>query len=144
MNNKELILKRLLEANHISLEELFIENAVGVKTSRDTFAISNSHSELSQNINFLFNSNKSEIEKKYNIKFNTIWSLEKILTNVDEDKLEKDICAINYRPFDYRYIVYNDFIIDRGCFENSEASSFFLQEQLNQFKFFYIKSPRGR
>lgn len=98
----------------ISLEELFIENAVGVKTSRDTFAISNSHSELSQNINFLFNSNKSEIEKKYNIKFNTIWSLEKILTNVNEDKLEKDICAINYRPFDYRYIVYNDFIIDRS------------------------------
>ena len=30
MNNKELILKRLLEANHITLEELFILNEVQI------------------------------------------------------------------------------------------------------------------
>lgn len=33
MNNKELILKRLLEANHITLEELFILNEVQIASN---------------------------------------------------------------------------------------------------------------
>src|SRR5690554_5224820 len=93
--------------------ELFTVNNVGIVTSRDSFVIDENKKDLSNRIQDFFILNKSELKTKYGLRENKSWKINEVKSKVDafEDKYIK---PISYRPFDERYIYYNDSFIERS------------------------------
>lgn len=95
------------------INELFIVNNVGIVTSRDSFVIDTNESNLSERIQDFFFLEKEEIVAKYNLKENSTWKIDSV-KNVAGSFDNNQIKKINYRPFDTRFIYYDEFFIERS------------------------------
>lgn len=91
-----------------SINDLFRISSVGIVTSRDGFVIDISKPDLITRISNFLTRDNLEIIKNYGLKDSAKFKINKVLKhNFDESNVFK----ISYRPFDNRYVYYqNDFI----------------------------------
>lgn len=97
----------------IALENLFLINSVGVKSSRDTLLVANTKQNLEDNLHFFTEKSSSEIENKFSVKFSKAWEHKALTEKLSLKNLKSEIQKIRYRPFDDMFICYNDFLVDR-------------------------------
>ncbi|MCX6154765.1 MAG: N-6 DNA methylase [Candidatus Kapabacteria bacterium] len=115
MRNEELLEKY---NEGLSLQEIFNLNSVGIVTARDEFVIDANYEKLKKRIiefKNLFISNQV-IEQRYNLKENSKFKIDnsrKILNSYSKEEFENKFCKIHYRPFDIRYLFYDDSVIER-------------------------------
>ncbi len=103
---------------YIKLTDIFPLNGVGLTTARDEFVIDHDRRKLSNRI-FLFKSNKAsdeELHTHFNINIKKGWDIRKawkMLQEYSEADIQKRISSIEYRPFDQRFIFYDDSLVWR-------------------------------
>lgn len=107
------------------LNDLFVLNNVGVVTSRDGFVTSDSKEELVNRIKSFFILDKEEILSKYDVKENNVWKIEDVKQKAKAFE-ENNITRISYRPFDFKYIYYNNNFIERS---RNETMQHFLKNE---------------
>jgi type I restriction-modification system DNA methylase subunit len=96
--------------------DIFSTNSVGVVTSRDKFVIEADKSELKKRIRMFRDENipDSIIKQAFDLKDKTNWKVKDARKKIRAEKdWEKQIIPILYRPFDQRWIFYDDTIIER-------------------------------
>ena len=98
--------------NGFSLTNLFLENSVGIVTSRDKFVIDDDKVELEKRIKNFFEWDKATILRKLPVKENKTWKIEEVQSKAQEFN-ENRIFKINYRPFDKKYIYFESEFIER-------------------------------
>jgi len=101
---------------HPKITGIFPTNSVGVVTSRDKFAIDINKSELKKRIRMFRDENipDSIIKQAFDLKDKTNWKAKDARKKIRVEKdWEKQIIPILYRPFDQRWIFYNDSVIER-------------------------------
>ena len=99
-----------------SVKDMFRISGVGITTAHDDFVIDADKEKLLQKFNDFKNSppNSDELHKKFNVKKKDGWNILKGWKNIQEDNdLSKYIQKIAYRPFDTRYIFYEDKLVWR-------------------------------
>ena len=84
----------------------------GIFTSRDSFVISDNKENLKSKIQDFFKLEKVELQKKYALKEKTSWHIDDI-KNKSVEFNEKYIKPLKYRPFDDRFVYFNEFFIER-------------------------------
>ena len=98
------------------INELFTINGVGLTTAHDEFVIRENKEELLQSYK-KFQSSPRDAEflhKEFNIRKKTGWNILNGYDNIkNENDLNKYIKPISYRPFDNRYIFYEDKLVWR-------------------------------
>ncbi|WP_020403979.1 type ISP restriction/modification enzyme [Gracilimonas tropica] len=97
----------------IKLTELMPTSTVGVVTSRDDFVIDFNKKKLIKRIEDFENLDSDLLIKKYGINENKSWTVKEAksdIGNVSNDLVQK----ISYRPFDERFIYYDDALIERS------------------------------
>ncbi len=98
------------------LSELFLINGVGLTTAHDEFVIKEDKSEL-LNLYKEFQSTDRDSEllhKKFNVKKKEGWNILHGYDNIKKEKnLEVYIKPISYRPFDCRFVFYEDKLVWR-------------------------------
>ena len=100
----------------ISVKDMFRISGVGITTAHDDFVIDTDKETLLQKFNDFKNSypNADELHKKFNVAKKDGWDILKGWKNIQEDNdLNKYIQKIAYRPFDTRYIFYEDKLVWR-------------------------------
>jgi predicted helicase len=108
-------------ADGFSVNELFITSSVGIVTSRDGFVIDEDKQVLEKRIkDFLASESPIQSLEKFGLKENQKWKAAKALTHVYD---EKKVVPISYRPFDNRFIYFDDAFIERS---RSEVMQHFL------------------
>lgn len=98
------------------ITKVFISSSNGFKTHRDHFSIAFNKDEITKRVKDLCDKeiNDSELVDKYNLRDTSAWNLA-----TTRKRLQKDDTWLNrlvkcqYRPFDIRYCLYGDFIMDR-------------------------------
>ena len=94
------------------LDDLFITFNSGVKTDRDTLFIDFDMNEVAIRMQELLSGNFDDVFKnKYRVKDSSGYKITKAITGKTYDG--KNVCEIQYRPFDYRSIYYDPEIISR-------------------------------
>ena len=95
------------------VDELFSLSSSGIKTHRDDFVIDFNRNDLEQRIEYFFDAKKSneQVRQKFKLKDNRDWSMETARQN---RYVSASIQPINYRPFDTRFIYYEQGLIDFG------------------------------
>lgn len=99
-----------------SVKDMFRISGVGITTAHDDFVIDADKEKLLQKFNDFKNSypNADELHKKFNVAKKDGWDILKGWKNIQEDNdLNKYIQKIAYRPFDTRYIFYEDKLVWR-------------------------------
>ncbi len=100
-----------------SVTDIFPVSSTGVKTHRDELVISYSLKDLENRMRQFRNLKFDEvfIREAYKVKDTSEWSLKeaRVKASKDADFFEK-ICMIRYRPFDSRYIIYSEDMIERS------------------------------
>ncbi|MEA1784890.1 type ISP restriction/modification enzyme [Arenibacter sp. GZD96] len=96
-----------------SITELFSLNNVGVVTSRDSFVIDESKSVLSNRITDFFILEKDLLKSKYGVRENKSWKIDVVKKQASAFE-PIDIQKISYRPFDNRFLYYNDNFVERS------------------------------
>ncbi len=97
----------------LSLEAMFIKKTIGVQTHRDNLVVDFNKKHLTDKIKNLFDQEDLKFYvKKYEVNESANWNLKNTLLKEKKFKLD-DVKPINYRPFDQRYIYYNDSFVDR-------------------------------
>jgi predicted helicase len=97
----------------IKVNELFPVNNVGIVTSRDSFVIDESKMLLENRINDFFLLESEILKNKYQLKENQSWKINEVKSKALIFSLN-NIKPISYRPFDNRFVYYNDFFIERS------------------------------
>ncbi|WP_047548518.1 type ISP restriction/modification enzyme [Psychroserpens sp. Hel_I_66] len=97
----------------ISLDKLFINNSVGIKTSRDNLLIAESNTILKENLKYFFENEEKDVEQKFGIKFNSKWKHQSLIDTLEYEVITEDIKGITYRPFDNMFVCYNRSLVDR-------------------------------
>jgi len=99
-----------------SVVEIFPLNNSGIKTHRDDLVISYSLKDLENRMRQFRNLKFDDefVRAAYNVKDTSEWTLKEARMKAANDSsfLEK-ICPIDYRPFDWRYCIYSDDMIER-------------------------------
>lgn len=95
------------------LNDLFTVNNVGVVTSRDSFVIDEKKEVLSERIKSFFLLSKEEVLKNYSVKENKVWKIDEVKAKAIEFDINL-IQKVSYRPFDNRFVYYNDNFIERS------------------------------
>lgn len=97
--------------------ELFNIFSLGALTKRDILSVSYSKNELNSQICDFLDSLQTtpQVCEKYKLplKDNDKWNAEKTRLNYNKDLISKDTIVYNYRPFDKRYLLYNDLFVAR-------------------------------
>lgn len=88
------------------VQELFVENSVGVVTTKDAFLVCDSREEVARRIGDLIIMSKEELYSKYKIKDTRDWILANAKEDVGKNVEEEKIIHYDYRPFDKRYLYY--------------------------------------
>ena len=96
-----------------SITDLFSLNNVGVVTSRDLFVIDESKSVLSNRITDFFILEKDLLKSKYGVRENKSWKIDDVKKQASVFE-PIDIQKISYRPFDNRFLYYNDNFVERS------------------------------
>ena len=96
------------------VSELFIKYSVGIKTKVDNVSINFDRNVLSERIQNIIESKYSlqQMIAKFDLAKNTTWEYEKVLTIKDFD--DKKITPYDYRPFDTRFIYYDNNFLSRS------------------------------
>ena len=97
-----------------SIKDIFPIYGTGIKTNRDNFVIDLDKSALMNRMNDFFDINisDSEIIGKYGLKENYVWKIPKARTKFRNNPVsENNIININYRPFDYRKLYFDDAVV---------------------------------
>ncbi len=111
--NKELKDKYLKFWN---IKNIFKISGVGITSSHDNFVMANNKTELLKRFeNFKTSKNETDyLHKKFNVKKKKGWEILKGWNNLQkENDLSKFIETIAYRPFDSKYIFYEDKLVWR-------------------------------
>ena len=95
-----------------SLTELFPINSVGVVTSRDSFVIDDDKDALEERIKNFFEWDKAEILSKLPVKENKTWKINEVKKKAKAYD-ETLIKTTTYRPFDIKYIYFDENFIER-------------------------------
>ena len=98
---------------HWLLKDIFTKYATGIETGKDLYLVSFEKKSLENIIKDLINPSISlvEIEQKYNIKDTTGWPFSKKRTELTKSLFNSfNIKPYCYRPFDNRYIYFDDFL----------------------------------
>ncbi len=98
---------------HWLLKDIFIKYATGIETGKDLYLVSFDKKSLENIIKDLINPSISlvEIEQKYDIKDTTGWPFSKKRTELTKSLFNSlNIKPYCYRPFDNRYIYFDDFL----------------------------------
>ncbi|MBK7378425.1 MAG: hypothetical protein IPJ03_05380 [Ignavibacteriales bacterium] len=96
--------------------EIFPVNSVGIVTSRDNFVIDFEKDKLEKRIKDFVNPKIDDeiLKQTYNLTENQSWKIKEQREKLRKDYDWKDsITKILYRPFDTRWIIYNDEMIER-------------------------------
>jgi predicted helicase len=96
-----------------SVDELFILNNVGIVTSRDSFVIDDDKTVLADRLIDFFQSSKEDIQKEYQLKENTSWKINEVKQKAIAFNASS-ISKVSYRPFDDKFIYYNNDFIERS------------------------------
>lgn len=89
------------------LDELFINNVSGIKTSNDKLNVKETKQEIEELINGALTLSEEEFRTKFNAGKDTRdWSVRRALDDVRENKNTLIIAPYCYRPFDNKFIVY--------------------------------------
>jgi predicted helicase len=99
-----------------SLTKLFIINGVGITTAHDDFVIKDSYNELLAMYQDFQKSERNSdfLHRKFNVKKKKGWNILEGYDNIkNEQDLKKYIYPIAYRPFDNKYIFYEDKLVWR-------------------------------
>ncbi len=105
------------------INELFQISSVGIVTSRDAFVTDIDKKELENRIKDFFISEKKDLERKYYLKENKSWKIEKVKNNSKHFSHEF-VQKLSYRPFENRYLYYDPNFIERS---RSEVMQHFLK-----------------
>lgn len=100
----------------MSVQEIFPVNSVGIVTARDQFAIDFDHLHLEARLmqfkNLAFDD--EFISKAFSIRKSGSWNLSIARKAIaKEQNLFEKITEISYRPFDSRFIIYSENIVER-------------------------------
>ncbi len=95
------------------INELFTLNSVGVVTAKDSLVIDENKATLENKIKDFFELNKEVFFTKYKLTENKNWTIE-IIKNKAKYFENKCLQPIYYRPFDNRFVYYNDNFIARS------------------------------
>ena len=115
MVNKDFLIKEVYDKG-FSLNEFFVVNGVGITTAHDEFVINNNKDFLlNKFIDFKLTERDSKLlHKKFNVKEKLGWNILDGYDNIkNNENLEEFIKQISYRPFDNRYIFYEDKLVWR-------------------------------
>ncbi|KPL80281.1 type ISP restriction/modification enzyme [Herpetosiphon geysericola] len=98
-----------------SILEIMKNSVVGFQTHRDKLAISFSQSEMKERMKRLMDVsiNDSILFDEFKLSKKSPWSLSDARMRIIENYDEGDIIPCLYRPFDIRFIYFNDYIVDR-------------------------------
>ena len=99
-----------------SVSDIFPVNSTGVKTHRDDFVIAFTLKELELRMRQFRDLRFDEafIRQAYGVKDTSEWSLkEKRIKFSKNADYESEFCSVSYRPFDSRYTIYSDDMIER-------------------------------
>lgn len=91
-----------------AVNELFVENSVGVMTMRDEFIIADNKQDVRIRINDLINLDEEAVRQRYNLNDSRDWSIKRAKANVGDHVDESKIVEILYRPFDTKFLYYTD------------------------------------
>jgi predicted helicase len=97
------------------LTEIFPVNSTGIKTHRDDFVIGFDDKELVQRLNLFSKKNIPDevVRQAFNLKDNRDWKLSNARKRIFEEERPADVIRpIAYRPFDLRFIMYSEHLID--------------------------------
>lgn len=107
-------------ANHYysfyKITEIFPVNSVGIVTARDNFVIDFDKHTLERRIRDFINPNIDDeiLKKSYDLSENQSWKIKEQREKLRKDFDWKDtITKILYRPFDERWILYHDEMVER-------------------------------
>jgi len=99
-----------------SINDIFSVNGTGITTAHDDFVISENKAELINKFSEFKKcpAEKTYLHKKFNVKNKEGWDILKGWNNIqNKHDLSCFIKHINYRPFDNRYIFYEDTLVWR-------------------------------
>ncbi len=100
----------------LSITEIFQVNSTGIKTHRDDFVIAFKISDLENRLRQFkeLKFPKEFLQEAYGVKDTSTFDIETMRKKVNNDiNLFERIAPISYRPFDSRFIIYTDDLIDR-------------------------------
>lgn len=102
----------------LSINDIFDKSSVGVVTARDNFTIDFNKEKLWKRIDEYRNLkiDDYDIRRIFNLKDNSKFKLSESRKNInsyDKKTYNSKFSQINYRPFDIRYIYYDDNVIER-------------------------------
>jgi hypothetical protein len=102
-----------------AINDIFKITSVGIATSKDAFVIDYSKNELMKRIDDFLNKNNSvdALKLKYNLKEGAKFSIQKSknkLEKLNKENLDNICCLYHYRPFDVRYLFYEDSMLERA------------------------------
>ena len=89
-----------------SIEELFILNVTGIKTSKDSLVVKDSIEEVENLLDELRNLDETEFTLKYQVTNSRDWSVARAKKDIEDNKEKLCIAKFTYRPFDDKYIPY--------------------------------------
>lgn len=100
---------------HFSLNELFSLNGNGITTAHDTFVIKDTEEELINSFKeFQSTERDSEVlHRKFDVKKKNGWNILEGYDNIQGKNIEDYVRKIQYRPFDDKYIFYEDKLVWR-------------------------------
>lgn len=96
--------------------QIFPLNSVGIVTARDDFVIDFDKEELKRRIRIFRDEKMPDelVRQTYNLKDKSNWKLKLAREKIRKDKdWEDSIARVLYRPFDIRWIFYNDDLVER-------------------------------
>ena len=107
----------------ISVNEIFRLTSTGIQTSRDSLVIDFEKSKLLNRLKIFSDESKSDDEirnrffpnkksDKYKKGDTRGWKIETARKDLRSLDLEKQIVKVSYRPFDKRYLIYSDSMVD--------------------------------
>lgn len=108
--------KLLLYNKFLSVKGLFITSGVGLTTAHDNFVINENKDELLNQFNNFKNSprNSEYLHNEFKVKKKIGWNILEGYDNLKHvEDLSKYIYPISYRPFDNRYVFYEDKLVWR-------------------------------
>jgi predicted helicase len=101
----------------LKITDIFPINGVGMTTAHDEFVIDyKKQTLLKRFISFRDSVRGKELYKLFSVKEKTGWDILKAWDNFqkyNDDNIENKILPVTYRPFDMRYILYDDSVVWR-------------------------------
>ena len=92
--------------NCFGINELFVENSVGIVTTKDDFVICDNEKEVSNRVADIINMTEEELRKKYKLTDTADWTIKGAKADAGEQIDKSKIFPITYRPFDKKYLYY--------------------------------------